>query len=190
MSVNKYDTAINFAVLFIIYLNKFILLRLRFIILFCFLFVSIFSLSQAGYPKIGITVSMAHPIITFDKNGTTTNFSNYYLVGFPVAINIWKTPKMAFSFEVVPYIKSINGSSSMSNFLFHPGVLVPLGKGFGFTGRAAFETSGRYGFTPSIFKTIKKGKDVSCFVAVPFPVRFGNDLPTSASIAFLIGIAF
>lgn len=166
------------------------MLKHRLIILSSFLFVSIFSLSQTGYPKIGTTVSMAHPIITFDKNGTITNFTDYYLVGFPVAINIWKSPKMAFSFEVVPYIKSINGSSSMSNFLFHPGVLVPLGKGFGFTGRAAFETSGRYGFTPGIFKTIKKGKDVSCFVAVPLPVRFGNDLPTSVSLAFLIGIGF
>ncbi|HEX3025546.1 MAG TPA: hypothetical protein VHP12_10060 [Chitinophagaceae bacterium] len=155
-----------------------------------FLFVSNLSQSQTGYPKIGATASITHPIITVDKNETTTNFTNYYLVGFPVAINIWNTSKMAFSFEVVPYIKSIDGSSKMSNFLFHPGVLVPLGKGFGFTGRAAFETSGRYGFTPSVFKTIKKGKDISYFIATPVPFRFGNDLPASVTLAFIVGISF
>jgi hypothetical protein len=91
---------------------------------------------------------------------------------------------------VVPYIKTINGSSTMSNLIFHPGVLVSLGHGFGFSGRMAFETSGRYGFTPGIYKMMKINKDLNYFIATPFPVRFGNDSPASLTMAVLIGIAF
>ncbi|WP_276091446.1 hypothetical protein [Pedobacter sp. JY14-1] len=78
----------------------------------------------------------------------------------------------------------------MTNFTFHPGVLVALGKDWTFAGRAAFETSGRYGLTPVLNKTMIKGKSSSLFAAVPLPLRFGNDKPTSFGIGFQFGIAF
>jgi hypothetical protein len=108
----------------------------------------------------------------------------------PTGINIWKSQKVGFSMEFVPFVRAENGSSKMNNFLFHPGVLLSLGKGFTFAGRAAFETSGRYGFTPVLNKTVIKNKNNSYFVAMPLPVRFGNDKPTSFTIGFQFGIAF
>jgi hypothetical protein len=78
----------------------------------------------------------------------------------------------------------------MSNFTFHPGVLVALGSGFTFAGRAAFETSGRYGITPVLNKTVIKNKSCSYFMALPLPLRFGNDKPASFTIGFQFGIAF
>lgn len=78
----------------------------------------------------------------------------------------------------------------MANFTFHPGVLVALGKGWTFAGRAAFETSGRYGLTPILNKTVIKGKATSLFAAVPLPIRFGNDRPASFTLGFQFGIAF
>ncbi len=92
--------------------------------------------------------------------------------------------------EFVPYIRSANGTSKMSNFLFHPGALFGLGKGFTLATRAAFETSGRYGFTPVLNKIVKRNSQCSYFIAVPVPARFGNDLPASLTIGFQFGIIF
>lgn len=142
------------------------------------------------YPKVAGYVGIIHPLVTFSKDGTTTNFDGYYVVGMPTGINIWKSAKIGFSAEFVPFVRAENGTSRMSNFLFHPGVLVALGKGFTFAGRAAFETSGRYGFTPVLNYAVKKNKNSNYFVAVPVPVRFGNDHPTSVTIGFQFGIAF
>ncbi len=108
----------------------------------------------------------------------------------PTGINIWKTSKIAFSMEFVPYIRAENGTSKMNNFLFHPGALFALGKGYTFIGRAAFETAGRYGITAVLNKTSIKSKNCSYFLAMPMPVRLGNDKPISLTIGFQFSIAF
>jgi hypothetical protein len=160
-------------------------------LLFTLVFIQATTAQPApGYPKIAGYVGILHPIVTFNKDHITTNFKDFYLVGLPVGINIWKSAKIGFSAEFVPFVRAENGSSKMNNFLFHPGVLVALGHGYTFAGRAAFETSGRYGFTPVLNKIVKKNKNSGYFVAIPLPVRFGNDLPTSFSIGFQFGIAF
>jgi hypothetical protein len=68
--------------------------------------------------------------------------------------------------------------------------LVALGNGYTFAGRAAYETSGRDGFTPVLNKAVIKNKNSNYFVAVPVPVRFGNDHPASLTLGFQFGIAF
>jgi hypothetical protein len=146
--------------------------------------------SHTVYPRIAAYVGIIHPLVIADKNGTHTNFDGFYTVGMPTGINVWKTAKVGFSFEVVPFVRAENGISKMNNFLFHPGVLAALGKGFTFVGRAAFETGGRYGFTPIINKVVKKNKHSNYFVAIPVPVRFGNDKPASATVAFQFGLGF
>ncbi|WP_246343528.1 hypothetical protein [Adhaeribacter radiodurans] len=142
------------------------------------------------YPKVAGYVGIIHPLVTFSKEGTTTNFDAYYVVGMPTGINIWKSAKIGFSAEFVPFVRAENGTSRMSNFLLHPGVLVALGHGFTFAGRASFETSGRYGFTPVLNYAVKKNTNSNYFVAVPLPVRFGNDHPTSLTLGFQFGLAF
>jgi len=67
---------------------------------------------------------------------------------------------------------------------------VALGKGFTLAGRAAFETSGRYGFTPVFNKMVKRNNSSNYFIAIPLPVRFGNDLPSSYGVGFQFGVAF
>lgn len=142
------------------------------------------------YPKIRGYVGILHPLITFTANETTVNFEDYYTVGMPIGINIWKNKTIGFSFEIVPTIKSDDEISKVSNILIHPGVLVRLKHEFTFAGRAAFETSGRYGFTPIISKAIGIHKDHNYFVSVPLPVRFGNDKPTSLTVGLQFGISF
>ncbi|MGN6416915.1 MAG: hypothetical protein ACTHMC_05470 [Pseudobacter sp.] len=143
------------------------------------------------YPKITGYVGILHPVVTFaDGDKPHYNFDGSYVVGMPTGINIWKSSALGFSMEFVPLIRAANGTSRMNNFLFHPGALFGLGKGYTLAARAAFETSGRYGFTPVLNKIVKKNKGSSLFVAVPVPVRFGNDLPSSLTVGFQFGIIF
>ena len=96
--------------------------------------------SPETYPKINGYVGIIHPLVTFSNSNTTINFKDYYTVGMPIGINLWKNEKIGFSFEIVPTIKSDNQISKVSNILIHPGLLVRLKKGYTFAGRLAFET--------------------------------------------------
>ncbi|WP_069660466.1 hypothetical protein [Arcticibacter eurypsychrophilus] len=167
--------------------------------LFFVLFLSVFFTSITVYsqqtvkqtcPKITGYVAIIHPIVTFNSEGTHTNFNDSYIVGLPTGINIWKSPKIGFSFEMVPFIKATPSGSKTNNLLFHPGVLVALGNGFTFMGRLAFETSGRYGITPAINKVVKKNKGSSFFIALPMPVRFGNNIAATYGLGLQFGLAF
>jgi hypothetical protein len=142
------------------------------------------------YPKVRGFVGILHPIATFTAKETTLNFADYYIVGMPIGINIWKNKTIGFSFEIVPTIKSDKEISKVNNVLIHPGILVRLKHEFTFAGRIAFETSGRYGFTPVLSKAIGVHKDYNYFIAVPVPVRFGSNKTASATIGFQFGIAF
>lgn len=146
--------------------------------------------SGVHYPEIKGYVGLVHPLYTWSKDGNQPNFRDYYVVGNPWGINIWKSKKVGVSFEFTPFIKVDDKTSKLSNFLFHPGVCYRLGKDFTFIFRAAYETSGRYGFTPIINKVFWRGKDTNLFAAILLPTRFGNDHASSLSIAFQFGIGF
>jgi len=166
------------------------MIQVKYTILFALLVLNASVFSQTTYPKITGYFGVVLPIITFSEDETTLNFRDYYAVGFPTGINIWKNSKIGFSFEIVPTIKAEDGISKMNSLLFHPGVLVALGNGYTFAGRAAFETNGRYGITPVFNKTLIKNANSSYYVAIPLPVRFGNDHPATFTIGFQFGIAF
>ena len=145
----------------------------------------------SSYPKITGYVGILHPLVTVtDGDKPHYNFDGSYVVGMPTGINIWKSARIGFSMEFVPLIRAANGTSKMNSFLFHPGALFGLGKGWTLATRAAFETSGRYGVTPVLNKIVKKNAGSSYFVAVPVPARFGNDLPAAVTVGFQFGIIF
>lgn len=165
-------------------------MKLKYLIVLILVVLVANSYGQEIYPKMNSYVGIVHPIATFSSAGTDFNFDGHYVVGFPIGLNLWKSKKIGFSFEVVPYLRTEGGISKMSNLLIHPGVLVSLGNGFTFLGRLAFETSGRYGVTPALNKIIIKNKSSSFFAAVPIPFRFGNNKPFSTTVAFQFGLAF
>ncbi|MDJ1505931.1 hypothetical protein [Xanthocytophaga agilis] len=175
--------------IFCFYLNKAIFTRLIFLLTGLFFTCSsVWAQSEPvapTYPKVMMYMGVLHPLVTFSDQETVINFDTYYAVGFPTGVNLWKSSKIGFSIEVVPLIRADKEGSKMNNLLFHPGVLVGLGKGFMFAGRAAFETSGRYGFTPVLNKVFKT-RSGSYFIAMPLPVRFGNN----HSATFTIGLQF
>ncbi|MNH20345.1 hypothetical protein D3C79_801090 [compost metagenome] len=153
-------------------------------------FINLFGQQTDKSLQVAAYVGIVHPIVSYSDKKFTTNFKDSYLVGMPTGINVRKEGHLGFSLEMVPYIKVQNGKSRMSNFLFHPGLLFPLRKGFTFIGRAAFETSGRYGLTPVISKVITHGQSGRLFIAVPLPIRFGNEQPMAIAAAFQFGFIF
>ena len=112
----------------------------------------------AVFPEIKGYVGMVHPLYTVSGDGNVGNFDKYYTFGMPWGINIWKSKKFGFTFEFTPFIRSDNKGVKMSNFLFHPGILYRLGHEFTLIGRGAFETSGRFGFTPILNKVVYRKK--------------------------------
>lgn len=159
------------------------------------LFISVLAFTakaqQAStYPKVTGYFSVMNPIGTWNKEGFHDNFSDVYTLVFPFGMNILKSDKFGISFELAPTIRTEHNKSRVSSVSFHPGAMFRFKHGFTFIGRMAFETNGRFGVTPVFNQVIKKGKDASLYLAVPFPVRFGNDQPTSLTTGLQIGVSF
>ncbi|MDB5257460.1 MAG: hypothetical protein JWM14_2155 [Chitinophagaceae bacterium] len=146
--------------------------------------------TKHAYPEIKGYTGLVHPLYTWSDDGNHANFTDYYLVGNPWGINIWKSAKFGVSLEFTPYIKFANNDSKLSNFVFHPGVMYRLGHDFTLIGRVAYETSGRYGFTPILNKVIYRDQSSTVFVALLLPARYGSTLAPSYSVAFQFGIGF
>jgi hypothetical protein len=142
------------------------------------------------YPELKGYVGIVHPLYTFSSEGNTPNFRDYYIVGNPWGINIWKSKKVGLTFEFTPFIRFDGTGSKVSNYLFHPGVMYRLGKDFTFIARAAYETFGRYGFTPILSKVFKRYETHNFFAAILAPTRFGNQHEPSVTLSFQFGIGF
>jgi hypothetical protein len=149
-----------------------------------------FAQQPATYPKVTGYFSILQPITTYSNDSFSSSLGNVYIVGFPFGVNILKSDKFGISFEVAPAIRTEKNISKVSTVLFHPGAMFRFKHGFTFIGRMAFETSGRFGLTPVFNQIIKKGKDASLFVSVPFPVRIGNDQPVSVGTGIQLGVSF
>ncbi|MDB5129351.1 hypothetical protein [Mucilaginibacter sp.] len=149
-----------------------------------------FAQQSTIYPRVTGYFSILQPLVTYTNHSFAGNFGNVYIIGFPFGVNILKSDSFGISFEVAPAIRTEKNISKVSTVLFHPGAMFRFKHGFTFIGRMAFETSGRFGVTPVFNQVIKKGKDASFFISVPFPVRFGNDLPASVSTGLQLGVSF
>ena len=146
--------------------------------------------TQQSYPRTTGFISINNAIGTWNKDGFVSNFSKVYTVAFPFGVNILKSDKFGVSFEFVPSVRTENNIAKVSSVSFNPGAMFRFKHGFTFIGRMAFETSGRFGVTPVFNQVVKKGKDASMFVSVPFPIRFGNNLPASVGAALQVGVLF
>jgi hypothetical protein len=146
------------------------------------------------YPRVKAYLSFIIPWVTINKNTTTTEFQSATTVGFPVGINIYFRKTFGFSYEITPSIvwQNNNGKSTskMSNLLFDPGPIFRFEHGFNFIPRLAFETSGRFGFTPVFNKVYARTRDADYWFSVSLPVRFGNNLPASIGANLQIGFTF
>jgi hypothetical protein len=142
------------------------------------------------YPRIAGYFSVIHPLVTMTAAETKANFMSSYTVGFPTGVNILKSDKIGFSFEITPFIRAENGNARVYSVLFHPGVMFRFPHYFTINARLAFETSGRFGATPVFSKVVKRNPGSSLFVAVPLPIRLGNNAQPSVGVGVQVGVSF
>jgi hypothetical protein len=143
-----------------------------------------------AYPRMTGFFAVLVPIGTFNNTGFTANFSKSTAFGVPFGFNLLKSDHLGFSMEMVPFMLSQNGSTKMNYMLFHPGVMFRFPHGFTITPRLAFQTDGRYGFTPVFGKIISVQKDYQLYISLSEPARYGNNLPGSYTTAVQFGISF
>lgn len=147
------------------------------------------------YPQIKPYLSFIIPWVTINKNTTTWEFQQSTSIGFPVGIMVYTSKRFGFSYEFTPTVvwqKSNNktGTSKTSNLLFDPGPVFRLKHSINIIARLAFETQGRYGFTPVFNKTYYRTKTMDYWFSLSAPVRFGNSQPASVGGSLQIGFSF
>jgi hypothetical protein len=141
------------------------------------------------YPRVVGYLSFILPLVTV-SDATTFNFNGTTTIGFPVGVNVLYSDKFGFSYEFTPNIKATNGTSKMNDILFDPGTMFRFQHGFTLITRLAFDTNGRYGFTPVFNQVYLRTKDVNYFVALSLPTRFGNSEASSVGLNLQIGFTF
>ena len=147
--------------------------------------------SKPKYPRVVGYLSFILPLETLQDGKLNGNFAHHITsIGFPVGVNVLYSDHFGFSYEFVPTIKASGGSSKTSNILFDPGTMFRFDHGFTIITRLAFETSGRYGFTPVFNQVYARTKAVNYFVALSLPNRFGNADPYSLGLNFQLGFTF
>lgn len=143
------------------------------------------------YPKVVGYLSFILPLETLQSGSLTPNFYHHTTsIGFPVGVNVLYSDHFGFSYEFTPTVKASGGSSKMSNLLFDPGTMFRFEHGFTIITRLAFETSGRYGFTPVFNQVYARSKAVNYFVALSLPNRFGDAAAYSIGLNLQVGFTF
>jgi hypothetical protein len=148
--------------------------------------------AKPAYPHAVGYLSFIFPLVTV-SNTTTFDFSSATTVGFPIGVNVLYSDKFGFSYEITPNIKATTGpgaTSKLNDILFDPGVMFRFQHGFTLIPRFAFDTNGRYGFTPVFNQVYLHTKDVNYFVALSLPARFGNSEAASIGLNLQIGFIF
>jgi hypothetical protein len=145
------------------------------------------------YPKVVGYLSFIIPMVTINQNTTTNDFTggiNNFAIGFPVGVNVLYSEHFGFSYEITPTVQTSPSTTKTSKILFDPGPMFRFQHGFTIVTRLAFETTGRYGFTPVFNEIYARTKAVNYFVALSVPARFGNSELPSVGLNLQIGFIF
>ena len=147
--------------------------------------------TKPQYPKVVGYLSFILPLETLQGGNFTPNFDHHTTsIGFPVGVNVLYSDHFGFSYEFTPTVKATDGNSKVSNLLFDPGTMFRFDHGFTIITRLAFETEGRYGFTPVFNQIYARTKAVNYFVALSLPNRFGDIEAYSLGLNLQIGFIF
>lgn len=153
------------------------------------------AVSKPNYPYVKGYLSFIIPWVTGNKDETVTEFEKATTIGFPVGLNVYYSDRFGFSYEITPSIawqqsEGKTGTSKTSNLVFDPGPIFRFPHGVNIVPRLAFETSGRYGFTPVFNKVYARTRDVDYWFSLSLPAPFGNSAPALVGLDLQIGFTF
>ena len=141
---------------------------------------------------IGGHFGVLFPLVTH-ADGTTTNISDDFTVGFPVGITVRKNQTFAFDLELVP---SVQNEPLDVDLTVLPGVLWGFADNWNAGIRVAFDVNRpSWGFTPLVnYAFADVGGGSSLFAELVVPLRFQEDLfgdnMTSIGLGVHVGIGF
>ena len=139
------------------------------------------------YPTISGYIGTVIPVLSINKNETSTNFTSEFLLGIPIGININKSESLSYTTEITPVLSFTDKSSSVVNLAILSGVLLSKNN-FTYGIRAAFETGGRYGMSLSALKSIYKQENYNIVIGLPLDIRLGKSLPASFGTGLILVI--
>ena len=144
--------------------------------------------TAAAQNRLGGHMGLVLPLVT-RADGTTTNISDDFVIGFPMGITVRKSDKFAFDLELVPAIQNDPLHTSLT---VHPGVVAGVGNGWGVGLRMAFDVNQpSWGFTPIVnHGLLEVGEGVTLFAEVVVPIRFQSFRPNDTSTSIGLGIHF
>lgn len=145
---------------------------------------------KTTYPKVYGYMSFILPLETFSSSSFTPDFNGTTKIGFPIGVNVLYSDKFGFSYEITPTIKEAKKTNGVSSILFDPGTMFRFEHGFTIITRLAFQTDGKYGFTPVFNQVYARTKYVNYFVAGSLPVRFGGGEASSIGLSLQFGFIF
>jgi len=146
----------------------------------------------AAENRVGGHFGFVLPLVT-DFDGTTTDITDDFKIGFPTGITVRKSDRVAFDLEFVPVL---NDNPIDVDVVIHPGVLVNVGNNYTAGVRMAFEVDAQaWGFTPLVAKGFPiAGENATYFIELDFPIRVQENAlgesKTSVGLAFHTGIGF
>jgi hypothetical protein len=149
-----------------------------------------------GGVTLGGHIGFVLPLVT-TAGGQTTSLADQFSIGFPVGITVKGSGRLAFDFELDPFINTTG--TRTTTLTVAPGLIWRLGRGWAAGGRLAFDVnSSSWGFTPLLNKSwpIKKEGSFfkSYFVEADLPVRFNRTVgqPATDPVTFAMhfGLGF
>ena len=157
-----------------------------------FAILSLVTAQAEAQNTIGGHFGVLFPLVTH-ADGTTTNISDDFTVGFPVGITVRKSQTFAFDLEFVP---SVQNEPLDVDLTVHPGVLWGFADKWNAGIRVAFDVNRpSWGFTPLVnYAFADVGGGSSLFAELVVPLRFQEDLfgdnITSIGLGVHVGIGF
>lgn len=130
-------------------------------------------------------IGTALPAASFVDGEFTSNFNSSTSIVFPIGLNLKKSDKFSFSFELDPLLSLTRDSSLISNLAILPGVLLHQ-KNVTYGIRAGFETNGRYGLSFSLLKSLIKRENFNIILGIPLDLRTGNKAPHSIDTGLIV----
>jgi hypothetical protein len=142
---------------------------------------------------VGGHIGFVLPLVTQSGGQTINNTADQFSIGFPLGITVKGSGRMAFDFEVDPFINT--APPRQTSLIVHPGLVWNLGHGWGAGIRVAFDVNNPdWGFTPLVnhswpirgehnfFKTY--------FIEGDLPVRFYRPVNAPATNAVTFAMHF
>jgi hypothetical protein len=146
---------------------------------------------------VGGHIGFVVPLVTQSGGQTINDTADQFSIGFPVGITVKGSGRMAFDFELDPFINT--AGSRQTTLTVAPGLVWRLGRGWAAGGRLAFDVnSSSWGFTPLVNHSwpIKREHSFfkTYFIEADLPVRFNRPVggPATDPVTFAMhfGVGF